>query len=721
MRISRLVAVLALVYSCQLQAAPQNDTVMLNFVNADIETVVKAIGEISGKNFIIDPRVKGTVNIVSSRPVPRSLSYQVLLSSLRLQGFAAVEGNGVIKIVPEADAKLHAKASKGIPRGDGDRLITKVFTLRNSNANQLVPVIRPIVSPNNTVAAYPQANALIVTDYADNIQRIESIIESVESAASGDTVIIPVLFGSAVELANTLNKLMQEGGADGGKTTILSDPRSNVLMVRADTPGKIGKIKSLLKVLDQPSQAGSNVRVVYLKNAEAGKVAQTLRGLLTGDPGPLQGRTAVTTSGSSSSGSSLLGSSSGSGSSSSGSSLGSSNAGSAAAAGASNPVTSDGGSSSSSSGAGGGGSMIQADPTNNALILNVPDTMYQNLRNVIDLLDKRRAQVLVEALVVEVSAQRAQELGVQWQALGGFNGNGAGVVGGTNFTNGSGGTGILGMALPSTPGSNAAGVAALSGSAGLNIGWVKGTVNIPGIGNVLNMGALAKALETQVGGNIVSSPSLLAMDNEKAHILIGQEVPILTGQYASTPTSGSTTNPQPFSTYDRKTIGFNLEITPQISEGGSIRMKIVQEASSIAPGTESNVQGPTTNRRLLETIANVDDGGILAIGGLLQDQVSDNEQKVPLLGDIPWLGGLFRYTVKSHNKTNLMIFIKPTILHDAVGARAIAGERYKYILGDIQKDQQGNKLKFDLESALQSLPEGGIKSNLEQDLKGLQK
>ncbi|VEB45065.1 Pullulanase secretion envelope pulD [Chromobacterium violaceum] len=415
MRISKLVVALSLIYSCNLLAAPQNDTVMLNFVNADIETVVKAIGEISGKNFIIDPRVKGTVNIVSSRPVPRALSYQVLLSSLRLQGFSAVEGNGVIKIVPEADAKLHAKASKRIPRGDGDRLITKVFALRNSNANQLVPVIRPLVSPNNTVAAYPQANALIVTDYADNIQRIESIIESVESAAAGDTVVIPVLFGSAVELANSLNKLMQEGGADGGKTTILADARANVLLVRADTPGKIGKVKSLLKVLDQPSQAGSNVRVVYLKNAQASEVAKTLRLLLASEGSPVQTRSTINTATSTGGSASLMPSTTGSGSGASAQNpVSSPDAGAAAAA-----------SSSSAPSGAGVGTMIQADSNSNALILNVPDPMYQNLRNVIDLLDKRRAQVYVEALVMEVTASRATKIGVQWAA----NVHGNGLIG----------------------------------------------------------------------------------------------------------------------------------------------------------------------------------------------------------------------------------------------------------------------------------------------------
>ncbi|MEO9453413.1 type II secretion system secretin GspD [Chromobacterium phragmitis] len=488
MRISKLVAALALVYSCNLLAAPQNDTVMLNFVNADIETVVKAIGEISGKNFIIDPRVKGTVNIVSSRPVPRSLSYQVLLSSLRLQGFSAVEGNGVIKIVPEADAKLHAKASKSIPRGDGDRLITKVFALKNSNANQLVPVIRPLVSPNNTVAAYPQSNALIVTDYADNIQRIESIIESVESAAAGDTVVIPVLFGSAVELANSLNKLMQEGGADGGKTTILADARANVLLVRADTPGKIGKVKSLLKVLDQPSQAGSNVRVVYLKNAQAADVAKTLRALLAGEGSPVQGRSTLSNASSSGGSANLMANVS------SGSTAGGAASAQNPAAAADNGSAAAASSSSSSPSGAGYGAMIQADSNSNALILNVPDPMYQNLRNVIDLLDRRRAQVYVEALVMEVSASRATKIGVQWSANFGSNG-----FVGNSFPKAPS---IIGKTDATNPTPLNSLVNSLTGG-GLTAGIIN-NITVGGV-QIPTLGLLAQALEEEAQGNLVAS------------------------------------------------------------------------------------------------------------------------------------------------------------------------------------------------------------------------
>lgn len=688
MPINRLAGALALVFACHAVAVP-DEAVMLNFVNADIETVIKAIGEISGKNFVIDPRVKGTINIVSARPVPRALSYQILLSSLRMQGFSAVESNGVIKVVPEADAKLHARI--GSPRtGDGDRLITKVFVLRHGSANQLVPVLRPLISPNNTVAAMPQANAVVVTDYADNIRRIESIIESIESAAAGDTAVLPVQFASAVELAAQLSKLMQDGG-EGGKVSIVPDARSNVLMVRAETPGRMGKLKSLLKALDQPSQAGSNVRVVYLRNAEAARVAQTLRSLLSSDAANL-----VQPASNAGSSTSTLPSSTGStGSSGSSSGAGSSytaSTGSSSTARAADPPAS-----------GNVGSLIQADSANNALIMNVTDAMFQNLRNVIEMLDRRRAQVFVEALIVEVSAERAQELGVQWQALGGLGKSGTHVFGGSNFPSNSN-AGIANIAGKD-------GFASYAGNTGLSLGIGRGTINIPGVGEVLNLGMLARALEKEAEGNVLSTPNLMTMDNEEAKIVIGQNVPFLTGQYSNI---GSGSTPQtPYQLFDRKDVGLTLKITPQISEGGLVKLKIFQEASSVDESSRLSSAGLTTNKRAIETTVTVDDGSIVVIGGLIQESISDGSDKVPLLGDLPLIGWLFKYEKKARKKTNLMVFLKPTILRDESRARSLAGDRYDYVIGD-RGGQGGNKLSLDGSDLYQNLPSGGILQQLRQ-------
>lgn len=674
MQIARLAGALALVFACQAYAAP-DEPVMLNFVNVDIDTVVKAIGDISGKNFVLDPRVKGTVNIVSARPVPRELSYQILLSSLRMQGFTAVEGDGVIKIVPEADAKLHARVGNA-RRGDGDRLITKVFILRHGSANQLVPVIRPLISPNNTVAAMPQANAVVVTDYADNIRRIEAIIDSIESASAADTVVLPVKYASAVEMASQLNKLMQEAStgaanaADGGRVTIVPDLRSNSLLVRADTAGRLSKIRSLLTLLDQPSQAGANVRVVYLRNAEASRVAQTLRSLLSSEAGSSQAPTTP----------------------------------------AANPGNNTAqASKAADNNSGPLGNMIQADSASNALIMNVPDAMYQNLRNVIDMLDRRRAQVFVEALVMEVSAERAQEVGIQWQSLSGLGNGGTSVIGGTNFP-GTSNPGILNVATGGT-----AGISALAGSSGMTIGISKGTVNIPGVGQVLNLGLLARALEKEADGNVLSTPNLMTLDNEEAKIVIGQNVPFLTGSYSNTGNasgSGNSSVSSPFQTYERKDVGLTLKLTPQISEGGLVKMKILQEVSSVEETSRNNPAGLTTNKRAIETTVTVDDGSIVAIGGLIQESVSDGENKVPLLGDLPVLGWLFKYQQKQRKKTNLMVFLKPTILRDDAAARNVAGDRYDYVIGERQR--QDGKLPLNAADAYQSTPAGGLLQQLQQ-------
>ena len=674
MQIARLAGALALVFACQAYAAP-DEPVMLNFVNVDIDTVVKAIGDISGKNFVLDPRVKGTVNIVSARPVPRELSYQILLSSLRMQGFTAVEGDGVIKIVPEADAKLHARVGNA-RGGDGDRLITKVFILRHGSANQLVPVIRPLISPNNTVAAMPQANAVVVTDYADNIRRIEAIIDSIESASAADTVVLPVKYASAVEMASQLNKLMQEAStgaanaADGGRVTIVPDLRSNSLLVRADTAGRLSKIRSLLTLLDQPSQAGANVRVVYLRNAEASRVAQTLRSLLSSEAGSSQAPTTP-------------------------------------AANAGNNTAQA--SKAADNNSGPLGNMIQADSASNALIMNVPDAMYQNLRNVIDMLDRRRAQVFVEALVMEVSAERAQEVGIQWQSLSGLGNGGTSVIGGTNFP-GTSNPGILNVATGGT-----AGISALAGSSGMTIGISKGTVNIPGVGQVLNLGLLARALEKEADGNVLSTPNLMTLDNEEAKIVIGQNVPFLTGSYSNTGNasgSGNSSVSSPFQTYERKDVGLTLKLTPQISEGGLVKMKILQEVSSVEETSRNNPAGLTTNKRAIETTVTVDDGSIVAIGGLIQESVSDGENKVPLLGDLPVLGWLFKYQQKQRKKTNLMVFLKPTILRDDAAARNVAGDRYDYVIGERQR--QDGKLPLNAADAYQSTPAGGLLQQLQQ-------
>ncbi len=613
-------------------SAAEGETVALNFVNAEIDAVIRAVSKITGKNFLVDPRVRGTLNITTQTPVPKELTYQILLSALRMQGYTAVESNGVVKILPEVDAKLHAVPSGRKTTATGDRIVTQVFQVRHESAAQLVPVIRPLVSPNNTVTAYPGNNTLIVTDYAENISRIGQVLASID-VPQGDIRVIPVQNASALDLAQTINRLLADQGAGAGdqsqKISVQADNRTNSLLVRSDNPSKLATVRQLVTTLDQPGAAG-NIRVVYLKNAEAAKVAQTLRAIMTGDTSS----TATSTSGPSNTTS------------------GNQGGGSISSA------------ASSTVGTPSGGGMIQADTTNNALIITAPEPIYNNLRKVIDQLDRRRAQVYVEALIAEMSSENAAEFGVQWFAGEKPGKDGSFVGGGTNFAG----------ATPSLLGAST-GTESLLG-AGLNVLVGSGTVNIPGIGDILNLQVLARFLESQSKANILSTPTLLTLDNEEAKIVVAENLPFLTGQYSNT--GGGTTPNNPFQTIERKDVGLTLKIKPQISEGGAIRMLISEENSTVKATTAA---GPTTKKRSIDTNVIVDDGSIIALGGLIQDESQDGADKVPYLGNIPLLGSLFRYDTRSRKKTNLVVFLRPKIVRSEIDARSFTHERYDEILG----------------------------------------
>ncbi|HEX5363680.1 MAG TPA: type II secretion system secretin GspD [Gallionella sp.] len=623
-------------------AAPVGpDVVTLNLVNVAIEDVVKVVSEITSKNFVLDPRVKGTVNIVSSKPMLRSAVYDVFVSALRLQGFAVVEDYGMVKIIPEADAKLNSGPTFGPSEqghGAGDRIQTRIYTLKYESAAQVVPILRPLISPNNTITAYQNSNTLVITDYANNLKRLEKIIDSIDQPNSNDPVVIPLAYASAVDVAATVTRLFAETSPSQNaadpiqRFAVIADTRSNSLLVRSGDPSRLTQLHKFLTILDSPTNAGGNIHVVYLKNADAVKLAETLRAIYQNEAGtaslPRVSVAAPTALGAS------------------------------AQAGA---ITATGTSQTAANSPG----IIQADASTNSIIITAPDAIYNNLRAVLDKLDARRAQVYVEALIAEVTADKAAEFGIQWQNLSGLGKNNAQAFGGTNF--GNAGQNIAGIAQnPATA------------SPGLNVGIVKGQVTIPGVGQILNLGLLVRALESDVNANILSTPTLLTLDNEEASIVIGQNVPFITGQYAM---SGAATTPTPFQTVDRRDVGLTLRIKPQISEGGTVRLQMYQEVSSVDKAS-TNPAGVTTNKRAVSSTVLVDDGQIVVIGGLIQDSISDGEQKVPLLGDIPLLGGLFRYRTRSHSKTNLMIFLRPTVVRDSQRANTYTGERYDYILGE---------------------------------------
>ena len=635
----RAVLILALV---AFGARAAEEPVMLNFVNADIEAVATAIGQMSKRNFLIDPRVKGTVNIVSSRPVPPSAAYDIFLSALRLQGFAAVESDGVVKILPEADAKMHLGSVSPRSAAEGDRLQTRVYTLKYESASQMLPVLRPIITPNNTIAVYAANNSIVITDYADNLRRIDRIIDAIDRPGGGEPVFIPLRNASATEMANTVNRLYAADAAQAdarGRISVAADGRTNSLIVRVDNPARLARIQEMVQSLDKPTAAGGNLHVVFLKNAEAVRVAQTLRSVLSGESSPIQVASAAP----------LV----------------------TAPAGPGQPLAGGPGPAPASYaplGGVAGGGMVQADPAANAVIISAADAVYANLRAVIDKLDVRRAQVHVEALIVEVTADKAAEWGIQWQSLHNLGTNATQAIGGTNF--GARGTGINIIDAAANLGTVAT---------GLNIGIVRGQVTIPGIGTVTNLAALARALESDANANILSTPNLLTLDNEEAKIVIGQNVPFITGQYAQT---GAATTATPFQTIERKDVGLTLRIKPQVSDGGAVRLQIYQEVSSIQDQT--NPAGVITNKRSVESMVLADDGQIIVIGGLVQDSTGNTMEKVPLLGDIPLFGALFRYETRKQTKTNLMVFLRPLVMRERSTYGPVTSERYRQML-----DEQG--------------------------------
>lgn len=634
-------AILFFALSAPTYAAP-DDKVSLNFVNADIQEVIKAISQISKKNFLVDPHVKGSINIVSATPVSTELAYDILLSALRLQGYSAVDADGVTKIIPEADAKLYADTMVR-PGVKGDKIVTKVIVLKNESATQMVNVVRPMIAPNNLVVAHASGNALVITDYVSNIKRIEQIIKAIDVPSADAPILIPVKNSSAVDLAATINKLMPEAVAatsgDGNQRFVLiADTRSNTLLLRADNPGRVARVRELVSKLDNDSGAPGNFHVVTLRNADASKIAQTLRAVMSGDT-------------------------------------------STAAAGAA-PAT--------------GSGIVQADVASNSLIITASEPIYKNLRLAIDKLDVRRPQVFVEALIVEVTADKAAEFGVQWQSLA-TQGN-TSIIGGTNFgtTNN-----IIGLATSKTP---------IPGP-GLNIGVLNG------VGAAANLGMLARALETDSNANILSSPNLLTLDNEEAKIVVGQNVPFITGQYAQ---SGGATTATPFQTIERKDVGLTLKIKPQILDGGSVRLQVFQEVSSVI-ATANTAAGVTTNKRSIESNILVDKDQIVVLGGLIQDTVNVVNNQIPLLGSIPLLGRLFSYESRQRSKTNLMVFIRPYVMRDQAAYEAVTARRYNQMSEEQQKAQlssnfmlpiNGGPLLPDLKDARPSLK---IEGNMPAD------
>ncbi len=639
----------------QGNSARSRAPVAVNFVNADIEAVTRAFAAMLDRGIIVDPRVKGSITVYSEQPQSIRDAYANYVAALRGLGFAVVESGGILKVVPEADAKLQTgTVSVGEVVTRGDQVITQIFTLRFENPNNLVAVLRPLISANNTINANPGSNALIITDYAGNLQRIAKIIAALDVPSGTDIEIVQLQHAVAADLAPLVQRLAEGGGSaavpgapaagGAGGTTVVAEPRSNSLILRAANPARLAELRATVSRLDRPSTLmgpGGGMWVVYLKNADAERLATVVRAAFgavgTGATGAAGGTATQAVR--------------------PGQTPQQTQTATRPTTGAAQPST---------------GGFIQADPATNSLIITAPEPLYKQIRTLIDQLDTRRAQVYIESMIVEVSPSDSADFGFQWQGLMGKTGDKFGLVTGTNFS-GNGRPSIIDINTSAAQGQ-------INVGAGLNLGLLS-VVN-----GVTSLAAIAKVLQTQSETNIISTPNLITLDNEEAKIVVGENVPFITGQFTNTG-GGATTNP--FQTIERKDVGITLRIKPQVGEGGAVRMTIFQEQSSVKETTAAGTTnaGPSTTKRSIENTVVVDDGAILVLGGLIEDRFVTTKSKVPILGDIPFIGALFRSESRERRRTNLMVFLRPVVLRDADAANRLSLDRYDQIRGEQKASQ----------------------------------
>lgn len=698
-----LLALLPLELSAQQASPPQQaasgrldsrDKVQLSFKDVEISELVSAFSTTLGRPFIVDPRVKGKISLEAPEPVTVRQAFDMLASALAIQGFALSEANGMVRIVPATDARSLVPDLYRGPAQAG--LVTRTFDLSHQDVTQISAAVRALLPATSPMTVIPKSNTLVVTDSRENMDRVADLVARLDRKQTTEIRSIPIQHAYAPDLAVMVDQLFNAPLAAGGgaqdhhKLTLLPDPRSNRLLIRGADARRVAEAEALVRELDSPLTRPANVHVIYLKNAEAAQLAETLQGLFKTVAGQSAG---VRTAGSAGSGGSapvspLLGGAGGA--TAGGLSLGSTGLSASASGGATSSLSgglSGLGSGSGGSGSGFGGSgnastaplqgatglvkaeagaVIQADPTQNALLVVAPEPLFQQIRAVVEQLDQRPAQVFIESLIVEISADQSAEFGVQFQYLNGLDETGIRAIGGTNFNARGTGSNLLDLA-----------VNPLAASAGLNIGVIKGTVNFAGT-TIANLGLLARALQSSGSGNILATPNLLTLDNQEARIIIGQNVPFITGSF--TTTGNAATNP--FQTIERQDVGTTLRVKPLISEGGAIRMKIFQEVSSVS---QRLAEGIITNKRAIESTVMVNDQQIIVLGGLIQDESTDGESKVPGLGDVPILGNLFRYDSRSRRKTNLYVFLRPVIIRSPSDSHLLSMDRYQ----SIRAAQQG--------------------------------
>ncbi|MEJ2273245.1 MAG: type II secretion system secretin GspD [Woeseiaceae bacterium] len=608
----------------------QQPAATLNWKDADIRQVVEAVSAVTGKNFILDPRVTGRVTLLSPTPLGPDALYEAFLSILQVHGYVAIDSGDIIKIIPDATARQFPSAMGTSGAAGPDDLATQVVQLRNVGATQLVPILRPLIPQYGHLVAHAGSNMLIISDRAANITRMLNIIGRIDQASDEDIEVVPLEHASASEIVRIMTALTQTPRSDGAPvtTSLVADSRTNSVLIGGDRNSRL-RLRALIAHLDTPLDYGGDTQVRYLRYANAEELATKLQEHFTGQ---LQAQ---------------AGAAGGAG-------------GAAAVAPANRSEVS-----------------IWADTQTNALIINAAPKTMRSVMQIVDKLDIRRAQVLVEAIIVEIIADKKNELGVSWAVEGSSSNTPIAV---TNFPDFLSGVVQLGSAA-------AGGATDPSGLIGEGITIGVGRISDDGV----SFAAILRALEGDADTNIISTPSVVTTDNEEATLNVGQEVPFVTGSFTNTGTgSGGAVNP--FQTIQRQQVGVKLSITPQINEGDSMVLEIAQEISNIAQSAAGAVD-LITNQRIVETTVIVDDGEILVLGGLLEDVLRESDQKVPLLGSIPILGNLFRARQTEKVKTNLMIFIRPTILRDAATTAIETNQKYNMIR-DLQRGQKGRDIQL---------------------------
>jgi len=606
-RIIRIVLLTALALPLAA-AAQQGAQITPNYKDADLGQVIEAVSQVTGKNFIVDPRVRAQVTMLSTTPMSPDAFYEAFLAILQVHGFVAVPSGTVIKILPDATSRqMPANDLPDRISSTSDEMVTQVVQVRNISAAQLVPILRPMMPQSAHLAAYPSANMLIISDRASNVNRMMRIVSRIDRTGDDDFEMIRLEHASSTEIVRVINALNAAQGADAAAgARVVADERTNSILLSGETSQRL-RLRTLITHLDTPLEAGGDTQVRYLNYADAEKLAAKLKE-----------QTAA--------GAAAQGGAQG------------------AAGGVDKSVT------------------IWAEPETNALVITAPPKTMRSLMSVIDRLDVRRAQVIIEALLVEVSRDATRDLGINW------------------FVDGTNDNFLIGLFNSPIAGTSLADVAAAiddpssvtSAPGGLTLGGAR----IRDTGT--NFGGILRALASDGDTNVISMPSVITLDNEEAQIKVAQEVPFLTGQFTNTGSTGGAVNP--FQTIERKEVGNILKITPQITDENTILLKIEQESSGVAAAaSQVSSTDLVTNKRTISTRVLVDDGGMIVLGGLIEDRLTEGEQRVPGLGRIPLLGNLFRTRATQKTKTNLMVFIRPRVLRSAEQAAIETNAKYNFM------------------------------------------